>query len=43
VRYFWNRTDVTSFTFASVHWADRIVATRISSGFEKFRATFASG
>src|SRR5256885_187261 len=31
------------FTRSSVHWADRMVATSISSGFENRRATWASG
>ena len=34
---------VTSLTFSSVHCADRMVATSISTGFENFSATFASG
>jgi len=31
------------FTLSSVHWADSIVATRSSRGFEWFSAIFASG
>jgi len=31
------------FTLSSVHWADSIVATRSSGGFEWFSAIFASG
>src|SRR5206468_12041853 len=33
----------TWLTRSSVHWAERMVATSISSGLVKFRATFAPG
>ena len=36
--YFLNNSDVIMFTLLSVHWADRIVATKSSKTFEKLRA-----
>src|SRR5574341_923472 len=41
--YFRKRWGVTWFTRASVHWAERIVATRSSNGVEKLSSHRASG
>jgi hypothetical protein len=41
--YFLNKVWVTSLTRASVHCAERMVATNGSNGFEKRSAIFASG
>ena len=41
--YFLNTTLVTILTWTSVHWADKIVAIKSSSGFVNFSAVLACG
>ena len=41
--YSGNSRAVTSLTRLSVHWADRIVATSVSNGLEKFNSGRACG
>src|SRR5262249_30451922 len=43
VGYFWNSTGVTIFTRTSVHWAERMVATRSSQALLCFRAQVTAG